>query len=598
MKKRGIVLKLFIVTSLVTIGIFALILLVQGLFFEKFYRTVKVHDLEQNMRTFTQQYAENGENLVSSARLLGQFNNDNHAALAMYDAELQRRSLDPYYITLKTEGRKVSLLFSSLGTTIGDVPPSLQVGAALTVDGIYMDQDNTIMQPTLLQPQASKPEQGMTRIKGTITDLVLPKGQELSMSPFYTNTLVDQAFNDWRNRTGKTGWSQLQSGSMIQTEWVDNWSGITYAMILMPVKGSDNQINYALSLSSLQPVGEAATLLQRYYVYLAPILAVILLLLSFVFSRLLSRPLLQLSRTSARMAKLDFEPMNTHALHAQDEFGEVSRNLDTLRRNLDTALRELSDANMALSHEMEEKTRAEELRKELIANISHELKTPLGIVKGFAEGLQDDVAADKRERYVQLIVAETDRMNALIMDMLELSRFEVKAVKLKEQPVHIVKHIRGLLHSFAPQLDSRHLHVQTSGDDELWLIADPRRIDQVLLNLLSNAVRHAHEGGTIAVSWRKNSHNQAEIVIENEGDPIPAQDIERIWDQFYRAERSRDRKTGGTGLGLAIVKHILELNGSQYGVTNTDTGVAFRFTLKQATEKQITDDEEMRDIDE
>ncbi len=596
MKKRGIVFKLFIITSIVTIGIFALILIGQGLFFEKFYRTVKIHDLEQNMHSFASEYAQQGDNLVSAARILGQFSNENHAALAIYNSELQRRSMDPYYITLQTKNRQVSLLFSSLGTSIGDVPPDLQVGATLTVDGLYMDQDDTIMQPTQLQPQTPEPEQGFTRIQGRIIDLLVPKGQELSMSPFYTNTLVDQAFNDWRNNvnTGKqSALHALQAGETIQTEWVDNWSGVTYAMILMPLHTSDGEMNYALALSSLQPVGEAASLLQRYYIYLAPVIVIILLLLSFVYSRLLSRPLLQLSRTSARMATLDFQPVDQQALHASDEFGEVSRNLDTLRHNLDAALRQLSESNAALQHEMTEKTRAEELRKELIANISHELKTPLGIVKGFAEGLQDDVAADKRERYVQLIVTETDRMNALIMDMLQLSRFEVKAVKLKEQPIDIVRHIRALLHSFTPQVDDRNLYIHTNGEAVLEVIADPRRIDQVLLNLLSNAVRHAREGGGITVSWRMIDENEAEITIENEGEPISAQDLERIWDQFYRAERSRDRKTGGTGLGLAIVKHILELHHSRYGVNNTDRGVAFHFTLKRAIA-----DEEMRNDDE
>ncbi|MFD1887789.1 sensor histidine kinase [Paenibacillus wenxiniae] len=589
MRTKGIVFKLFIITSIVTIGIFAFILLGQGLFFEKFYRTVKVHDLEQNMHSFAKQYAEQGDNLVSSARLLGQFSNDNHAALAIYDSDLQRRSLDPYYITIQTQDRKVSLLFSSLGTSIGDVPPNLQIGATLTADGIYMDQDDRIMQPSLLQPQTPAPEQGLTRIQGHITDLVLPKDQEMSMSPFYTSTLIDGAFNDWRNNVSTNhndAIGLLKAGQTIETEWVDNWSGVTYAMIIMPVQDSGGGMNYVLSLSSLQPVGEAAALLQRYYVYLAPIIVVILLVLSFIYSRLLSRPLLQLSRTSARMARLDFQAVDHGAIRSTDEFGEVSRNLDTLRHNLDTALRQLSETNEALSREMEEKIRAEELRKELIANISHELKTPLGIVKGFAEGLQDDVAADKRERYVQLIVTETDRMNALIMDMLQLSRFEVKAVKLKQETIDIVQHIEALLHSFTPQLDHRNLRVHTFGDKTLEVTADPRRIDQVLLNLLSNAVRHAREGGIITVNWQIIEDNEVEIRIENEGDPIPAQELERIWDQFYRAERSRDRKTGGTGLGLAIVKHILELYGSRYGVNNIENGVAFYFTLKRVKAAQ------------
>lgn len=122
---------------------------------------------------------------------------------------------------------------------------------------------------------------------------------------------------------------------------------------------------------------------------------------------------------------------------------------------------------------------------------------------------------------------------------------------------------------------------QPSGEQELFVNADRRRIEQVVLNLLSNAVRHAEEDSIITVDIKQSEDGTIMTVVENAGPPIADEDLNRLWEQFYRAERSRDRKSGGTGLGLAIVKHILELHGSEYDVTNTEKGVAFSFTLQE-----------------
>ncbi|NGZ74602.1 sensor histidine kinase [Saccharibacillus alkalitolerans] len=576
---RGrIAVKLFFATSVVMLGTLSAILFAQSLFFERFYEKARTEDVGRSLHNVASNYAQTANDPVSSARLSGRFMNDNRAALALLDADLNRRTLDPYLITLRTaEGKSVSLLLASAGTAMRDIPEGLQTGEPLTVDGIYMDEKETLMQPSVMQPNSAEPESGLTRVRGTVTELLLPADQ--SLDPFYSSSLVDEALAEAvRNRAGRT--DELSRGETLRTEWTDKWSGLTYAVIVAPVPGAEGR--YVLALASLQPVGEAVEMLRRYLIYLAPAAAAVLLLLSLLYSRLLSRPLVRLSRTSARMAKLDFSPGREPEIRSRDELGELARNLDTLGRNLAGALRQLSAANAGLSREVEEKDRSEALRKELIANISHELKTPLGIVKGFAEGLQDDVAADKRERYLQLIVGETDRMNALILDMLQLSRFEAKAIKLKPQAYDIVRQARRLTESFAERLESRGLHIVFEGDDALAVNADPRRIEQVLLNLISNAVRHARENGTIRIGLRGRGDDRAEIRIENDGAPIPEPELDRIWEQFYRAERSRDRKSGRTGLGLAIVRHILELHGSEYGAENTEKGVVFRFTLQKA----------------
>ena len=161
---------------------------------------------------------------------------------------------------------------------------------------------------------------------------------------------------------------------------------------------------YLFVMTSLQPVGEAVNILKRYFIYSGSLILLLVVLLSLIYSRIVSRPLVMLSQSAAKLAELDFsvEP----AVHSKDEFGQLSRHMVAMSRKLDATLVELTITNVKLQEDVEEKKRNEELRKELVANISHELKTPLGIIKGFAEGLQDGVAEDKREQYLAHIVNE------------------------------------------------------------------------------------------------------------------------------------------------------------------------------------------------
>ena len=444
-----------------------------------------------------------------------------------------------------------------------------------------MDENDSIMQLVAIQQKNEDLGQGLTRVKGKITDLMLP--EKRSYNPLYQDALIYEALRDLIPNLEQYE-SRLQNGSPVQVEWIDNWSGVQYAVLIQSLTGSKNDDRYLFVMTSLQPVGEAVEILMQYFVYLAPIILVLIIILSFIYSRIVSRPLVTLNRAAARLAKLDFavEP----EIHSKDEFGELSRNMIALSRNLEMTLKELTDSNGKLHAEIEEKQRSEQLRKELTANISHELKTPLGIVKGFAEGLQDGVADDKRDRYLSHIVNETDRMNALIMDMLELSKFEVKAIQLTLRSVSITNLIQHVVDSLSHQLESKNLQYKLNKEEELFVNVDARRIEQVVLNLLSNVIRHAEENSVITIRIERTSTKKVVTIIENTGPAIAEDDLSRLWDQFYRVEHSRDRKSGGTGLGLAIVKHILELHDSEFGVENTYQGVAFSFTLNESGGEQ------------
>ncbi|MDI4646128.1 sensor histidine kinase [Cohnella hashimotonis] len=577
MKRRSVVVKLFAVTAALVLLVFVLLLLAEGLFFERFYRASKDHAIERSMTAFGDAYRQAEQTKAGSgSRVLGEFMNRNDASLAMLNDRFEPLAVNPYFIELRADGKTVTVPLASEGMTADALPPGLKVGDRLTVDGIYMDEEDTIIQPIAIGQGERALEEGLVRVSGTIAELLVPEHR--SYNPFYQDLQMKEALSAWLTDEKQASIRTMDRGT-VRTEWTDPWSGVRYAAILQPFAPGRGDARYLFAMTSLQPVGEAVDMLKRYIVFLAPVVLVLGLLLSWIYSRMVSRPLVRLTRSATRLSELEFD--GHEEIRSNDEFGELSRRMTAMSRNLKAALAELRQANAQLKQDVEEKERSERLRKELVANISHELKTPLGIVKGFAEGLQDEVAADKRERYLSLIVTETDRMNALIIDMLELSRFEVSAVRLQPEAISLTASIRKALGSFSGQIEEKGLRLTTNADEEWQVEADPKRLEQVLMNLLSNAIRHAAEGGTLAIEVTRPAQGKVRTTIENEGPPIAEADLDRIWKQFYRAERSRDRKTGGTGLGLAIVKHILTLHGSEFGVRNTARGVAFYFTLNE-----------------
>lgn len=578
--RRSVVFKLFMVTSVMILIVFSLVMVAEGLFFERFYRTSKIHALERNMKQFALQLKEMEAGERQTAKLLGHFMNENDASIAMLNERFARLHINPYVLELQAEdGKNITILLPMEGMALEDIPQGIKTGDTLVVDGIFMDEIDTVMQPVVFQPTDSEADEGLVRIRGKVTDMMLP--EKRSYNPLYQDALIDDALLEWTQQP-EQDLKLLQKGSPVRMSWTDKWSGVDYVVLVRSLAEEGQEDRYLFVMTSMQPVGEAVGTLKQYVIYIAPMIVVLVMVLSLIYSRMVSRPLVQLNRSAARLAKLDFSAQAE--IRSKDEFGELSRSMITLSQNLDAALKELTRANARLQEDVEEKLRSEQLRKELIANISHELKTPLGIVKGFAEGLQDGVADDKRERYLAFIVNETDRMNALIMDMLELSKFEVKAIRLQPRSFSLTDLIQQAADSFTRQLEDKRLQlsIHQGQDEEAIVQADSRRIEQVILNLLSNAIRHAEENSVVTIRLLRMSPGKVTTIIENAGKPISKAEMGRIWDQFYRAERSRDRKSGGTGLGLAIVKHILVLHESDYGVMNTERGVAFYFTLNES----------------
>ncbi|MFD1773145.1 two-component system histidine kinase PnpS [Paenibacillus rhizophilus] len=238
-----------------------------------------------------------------------------------------------------------------------------------------------------------------------------------------------------------------------------------------------------------------------------------------------------------------------------------------------------------LLQEVTEIRRLERMRSEFVANVSHELKTPVAAVKGFAEtllggGVKDEKTANS---FLQIIYDENERLNRLIGDILELSKIESKRVHLEWSPVHLSSFFDSLLETMSKVAEKKSISLSAEVPEELFIEGDEDKLRQIFLNLLSNAINYTHEGGSVKVRavnrQKKDGEETVIFTVTDTGMGIPRKDLPRIFERFYRVDKARSRSSGGTGLGLSIVKHLVELHRGAISV-ESDLGIGSTFILE------------------
>lgn len=225
--------------------------------------------------------------------------------------------------------------------------------------------------------------------------------------------------------------------------------------------------------------------------------------------------------------------------------------------------------------------RLERMRSEFVANVSHELKTPIAAVKGFAETLLGGAVKDEEtaRSFLQIIFDESDRLNRLIGDILELSKIESRRVPLIFSPVEMESFVAKTITFLEPEAKRKHIQLSCQIESGLHVEADEDRLRQIFMNLLSNGINYTPEGGRVTVMIHAADHDHIRIQISDTGIGIPKKDLPRIFERFYRVDKARSRSSGGTGLGLSIVKHLVELHKGTLSVTST-VGVGTTFTIE------------------
>ena len=602
MKNRSIVFKLFLLTSTLFTIIFLLFFLGQSLFLEKFYINKKVKTVQTAFEKFVDNYDKSDKSYEQVRKLKQEFHDKTNADMQFLDSNGIIKSDNNYYIDVfnPNNNKQYSIPLNNLLTpeeynkfeNLG-----LKKDVIINVDGVV--QENNIITPQKLgtnynqwqnehfysdfqsingnpsKNRLASRYKSTTRIvfTGVITKLQLPSKAEVRLANDIETLQAVQYFADMI-REGTSNSNQLN------TFILDGGENIKNSIFVKPIIENGRITEYAFAIASLQPVNEAMLVLKDYYVYALIIVFLVIILLSFYYSKIIVKPLIKINRVTKKMANFDFS--EKLPVTADDEIGGLSGSINTLSVNLKDRIDRLNVANTKLQQDIERERQLEKTRKEFISGVSHELKTPLSVIRSFAEGIKDGVSKDT-SYYTDVILEETENMNRLIVEMLELAKLESGTYKLDMTTFSIGELTQQVYTKLLFSMEEKHLQVNIDADPSILVKANRSRIEQVVVNLLSNAIRYTPEGEKIQVSIIE-AEDTVKVEIENTGNPIPEESLEKIWDRFYRLDASRSRHTGGTGLGLSIVKNILDLHHAEYGVYNTTNSVIFYFNLQKVKE--------------
>ena len=252
-----------------------------------------------------------------------------------------------------------------------------------------------------------------------------------------------------------------------------------------------------------------------------------------------------------------------------------------MSENLEKAYSQLLTANNELQKDIEHKEQIDEMRKEFLSNVSHELKTPIALIQGYAEGLQECINDDpeSREFYCEVIMDEAGKMNGLVQKLLTLNQLEFGNDQVVMERFDLAVLLHNKIQSVSILAQQKDADISYEGEESIPVWGDEFKVEEIITNYLSNALNHIGGERRILVS-AKHKDGRIRVTVFNTGEQIPQDDIGRIWDKFYKVDKARTREYGGSGVGLSIVKAIMESFHQQYGVYNTQDGVAFWFELK------------------
>ncbi|GAA0432926.1 HAMP domain-containing sensor histidine kinase [Virgibacillus salarius] len=580
MRKRGITVKLFAVTALFFLVFYAMIMIFQLLFFDRFYQHHKTKEAAKHIHQLAEAYEKNSWSEAELTKQTLSYMRETKSPLTIVDAEGFQLVQDPFNIMLETEdGKIVEISLSLLVTDYGKQLRALHIakGDTLIVQGEADATVPSVIYPSVITKNTSSVGEDLVdnevTIEGEVKSISLPKAGMWNRGI----GLLYDALVEWFPLE-KAQIKQLSKGESLQLDWVESWSGKHNLVLIEPFE-KDGEMQFMFSVTSLQEIRDTNESLQVFYVYIGIAGFILILLLSLFYSRLVSRPLIKLNEMAKKMVHLDFS--SAKPIKQKDELGSLSNNMLVMAQNLDVALNDLKQANGKLKQDMEKREQMEKEQREFFEHASHELKTPLSIVKSFAEGLQDGVSPDKRDHYIEVIIEESDKMEVLIKDMLDLAKLENGAIRLRKTSFLLSEMIESLANKLFCIAKEKNVIIEIMPKNEQPVLADYEWMERVMQNLLINAVRHSESDSVISIRIELDQENgDSVLLIENKGKQIPEEQLDEIWKRFYRTESSRSRMTGGTGLGLAIVQQILDLHAFHYGAENMPDGVRFYVRFK------------------
>ncbi|MFJ8416804.1 sensor histidine kinase [Bacillus paramycoides] len=612
--RKGIVLKLFTLTTALCMLILATIFIGQTIFFKQYYANRKVENIKVNLDSFEKNYLNDAGSAEGIQKLeqdflrenntwittLDQYGNLKHADDFYFEVTIDRRQQksfgqqifkiplynlvnieeidnksseqflgqEIYFSGVKQEDSFIPFSFSLAKQNLSGSNKPLEKAFNEKMSKLNEEKKKAAQEQVVKEKKPAVQEQAAQEpdvyIGGRVTKVQFPdvKGP---VNPIYKNTLFLDSIKEFQTDVLLKESNQIE----YSTKTMDyEKNDIKYKLLIKPIKEKDGSVTYIYAMASLQPVDEAVQMVQDYYIYIIAFVVVLIFLASFYYSKQIARPLLIINDTTKKIAHLDFT--EKIPVTSKDEIGDLSKNINTLSNKLHSHIGQLEQ-------DIEKERKLENTRKEFISGVSHELKTPLSIMKSCISILKDGVAEHKKEYYFQAMEREVDKMDTLILDMLELAKFESGTYKMKKDSFYIDTIIEDICEQLSVEIEKKELRIHKNVCP-IEVIANQSRIEQVIVNFITNAIRYTPNKEDIIISTI-NEKDRIKVCIENKGAHIEEEQLDKIWDRFYRVDAARQRSQGGTGLGLAISKNILELHDAEYGAKNTEDGVLFYFYL-------------------
>lgn len=330
--------------------------------------------------------------------------------------------------------------------------------------------------------------------------------------------------------------------------------------------------------SPLESIRTAVAIFSRFVGIVGVCLIVVGSVVAWYFSKRLTEPIMELAKLSQKMADLDFEAR--YNSERSDEIGILGQSFNQMSEKLEQTISGLKQANYELQKDIERREKLETMRTEFLGNVSHELKTPIALIQGYAEGLKEGITDDPESQafYCEVIMDEANKMNQMVKNLLDLNQLEYGEEEVHFERFDITPLIAGIIQSNEILIEQKSANVIFREKDAVYVWADQFKVEQVVRNYFTNALNHLDGERVIEVKIKKEG-DRARISVFNTGKSIPAEDVEHIWEKFYKVDKARTREYGGNGIGLSIVKAIMESFQKAYGVQNYDNGVEFWFEL-------------------
>ncbi len=354
----------------------------------------------------------------------------------------------------------------------------------------------------------------------------------------------------------------------------DRFTGMDY----VECWGRFDNGNYFLIRSPLESIRESADISNKFYFSVGLIIIVLSGMCIMAVTRRLTKPISELTELSRKMTDLDFEAR--YESRAGNEIDVLGDNFNKMSSQLEQTISELKSANNELQKDIEDKVKIDEMRKEFLDNVSHELKTPIALVQGYAEGLKENINDDPESMdfYCDVIIDEASKMNKLVKNLLTLNQLESGKDAAVMERFDLTALVKGVLSTMDIMIRQKEARVIFNEEKPVYVWADEFKTEEVVTNYVSNALNHLDGDKVVEIKLLKQENN-VKVTVFNTGTPIPEADLPNLWNKFYKVDKARTREYGGSGIGLSIVKAIMEGMHQEYGVQNFDNGVEFWFTL-------------------